>query len=207
MGPLRALQPFLRRAQARAAGARCELCGAPLGERHAHVVELVAHAMLCACVACAVLFREASAGGRRYRTVPDRVVAVGAAAADEASWARLEIPVRLAFLMRDGASGEWNAFYPSPAGPVEAPLADAATQALAALVPRAVEIEADVEALLIHRPLGGAARCLVVPIDACYELTGLVRASWRGFDGGDHARAAIDAFVARLEAVAQGGRS
>ena len=40
--------------------------------------------------------------------------------------------------------------------------------------------------------------CLLVPIDACYRLVGLVRMHWRGFDGGSEAWAAIDAFFAEL---------
>ena len=29
--------------------------------------------------------------------------------------------------------------------------------------------------------------CLLVPIDACYRLVGLVKLHWRGFDGGSEA--------------------
>ena len=35
-----------------------------------------------------------------------------------------------------------------------------------------------------------------MPIDACYELVGRLRALWRGFDGGQEAHDAIDAFFA-----------
>jgi hypothetical protein len=40
----------------------------------------------------------------------------------------------------------------------------------------------------------------VVPIDRCYELVGLLRTAWRGFDGGQEARAVLDAFFADLPA-------
>jgi hypothetical protein len=201
MHTFRALAPFARRAHARReAVARCELCSAAVGERHPHVVELASHAMRCACGACAVLFRDAHAGGGRYRTVSDRVVVPDLAPASDAEWARLEIPVRLAFVIRrDG----WVAFYPSPAGPVETPLSDAAATMLTTLVPLAAELEPEIEALFIYRSRQGDTRCLGVPVDACYELVGLVRRHWRGFDGGDEARAAIDEFVTRLEAVAK----
>ena len=33
-----------------------------------------------------------------------------------------------------------------------------------------------------------------MPIDACYELVGQLRTLWRGFDGGQEARDALDAF-------------
>jgi hypothetical protein len=201
MLPFRALAPFARRVHVRREPhARCELCGATVGERHEHVVELADHALRCACGACAVLFRDARAGGGRYRTVSDRVIAVANARVPEADWARLEIPVRLAFVVRREA---WLALYPSPAGPVESPLSDAAAQALATLIPPAAALEPEIEALLLHRTADGDTRAFVVPVDACFELVGLVRRHWRGFDGGDEARAAIEGFLARLEAVAE----
>ena len=38
----------------------------------------------------------------------------------------------------------------------------------------------------------------LVPIDRCYELVGALRTAWRGFDGGQEARALLDAFFADL---------
>jgi len=194
--------PFARRApQRREDHARCELCGAPVAERHAHVIALERHELQCACTACAVLFRDAHAGNGRYRTVPARVIAARNFLPGDADWARVEIPVQLAFVVRREG---WIAFYPSPAGTVEAPLSEAAAEALSSLVPLSAKVEPGVEALLIHRPRGGAnARCYLVPIDACYELVALVRRHWRGFDGGDEARAAIETFIARLDRAAE----
>ena len=66
-------------------------------------------------------------------------------------------------------------------------------------------MEPDVEALLVRRGDagrgGGPARALLVLVDACYRLDGLVRLHWKGFDGGAEA-VAIDAFFAEL--VAEG---
>ena len=47
------------------------------------------------------------------------------------------------------------------------------------------------------RRAGGA---FLVPIDRCYELVGALRTVWRGFDGGQEARALLDAFFADLAA-------
>ena len=196
MLPLRALLPYARRGRRTTETAeRCELCSAPVGEKHAHVVELAAHELRCACSACAVLFRDSRS---RFRTVPDRVLTLRTV--EDADWTRLEVPVQLAFLVRRGG---WVAVYPSPAGPVEAELSPDATSALEALVPGARNVEQEVEAIFLSRPRNGRVRCFLVPVDACYELVGQVRKSWRGFDGGDQAHAAIDAFVARLAAVAK----
>ena len=38
----------------------------------------------------------------------------------------------------------------------------------------------------------------LVPIDACYELAGLMRLNWHGFDGGTEAKASIAAFLANV---------
>jgi hypothetical protein len=181
---MRALLPYVRRSLS----AKCEICSAPLGARHAHVVELVTHGVKCACSACAVLFRD---GTGRFRTVPDRVEAVSAGG----DWSRLEIPVELAFIVRrDG----WIAFFPSPAGPVESPLSPGAAAALPELVPAAASLVPEVEAILLQRPRGGGVRCFVAPIDLCFELVGALKREWRGFSGGDRARNEIDAFFARL---------
>jgi Family of unknown function (DUF5947) len=59
----------------------------------------------------------------------------------------------------------------------------------------------DVEALLVRVPSdveAGQPECYLVPIDACYELAGGLRKLWRGFDGGQEARAFIDDFFATL---------
>jgi hypothetical protein len=58
-------------------------------------------------------------------------------------------------------------------------------------------MEFDVEALLL-RKAGGETECLLVPIDVCYELVGLVRMHWKGFDGGSEAWDKIDGFFADL---------
>jgi hypothetical protein len=41
--------------------------------------------------------------------------------------------------------------------------------------------------------------CHLVPIDACYELVGRMRMTWRGFDGGQEARTAMTEFFATVE--------
>ena len=61
--------------------------------------------------------------------------------------------------------------------------------------------------MLIRRQTAGF-ECYRLPIDRCYELVGLLRLHWRGFDGGDDVHAAIAAFFADVAsrcAVAPGG--
>ncbi len=55
------------------------------------------------------------------------------------------------------------------------------------------ELTPDVEAVLLRRVDDGF-ECYLVPIDACYELVGLVRQYWEGFAGGEEVWQRIDDF-------------
>jgi hypothetical protein len=180
---------------------RCHLCGGALAAEHRHVIDRVGRALACACAACASLCEEPRG---RWRALPGRVVTDPAFALDEAAWAELGVPVRLAFLFFNSSVGRWIALYPSPAGAVEAtldgqdPLAPLARASTLARV-----VQPDVEALLVRgRPRGGF-QLMLVPIDACYRLVGRVRTHWQGLHGGDRAWAEIDAFFDELETQAQ----
>ena len=60
----------------------------------------------------------------------------------------------------------------------------------------------DVEAVLITKGDAGIEHFLV-PIDACYELAGRMRLTWRGFDGGSEARASIEEFLGTVRTRAR----
>jgi hypothetical protein len=64
-------------------------------------------------------------------------------------------------------------------------------------------IEPDVEALLARRLANATIECYVVPIDACYELVGRMRRSWKGFDGGAEGWADIEAFFGSVRERAE----
>ncbi len=49
------------------------------------------------------------------------------------------------------------------------------------------------EAIVVLRR-HGTSRCFIVPIDAAYKLVGIIRTTWKGFDGGEEAWSRIDAF-------------
>jgi hypothetical protein len=138
------------------------------------------------------------------------VRSISSLAVGDAQWAALGVPVGLAFLYWSSAVGGPLAVYPGPAGATEAPVAPEAWDDLLAHAPDLRELEPDVEALLVRRPRlgegrggpaapGDGAAHLLVSIDLCYELVGLLRAHWRGFGGGDDAWRALDDFFAGLE--------
>ncbi|HET6502699.1 MAG TPA: DUF5947 family protein [Amycolatopsis sp.] len=199
------LQRFLRPAPQAAPGERCELCAEPLGERHSHLIDLDSRAIRCACRGCYLLFTRPGAG--RYRAVPERYLHAPDFPAGERLWDEAGIPVRMAFFFVNSQQDRTVGFYPSPAGATESLLPLGAWEDMLAgsesgesgseSGPRFGTIEPDVEALLVNRAAHGF-ECFLVPIDACYELVGLVKLRWRGFDGGTEAWTAIDGFFSAL---------
>jgi hypothetical protein len=182
-------------------GERCEMCSEPIAADHAHVVNVEARALLCTCRTCYLLFTRPGAAQGRYRAVPDRRLRLTGFQLSESRWDALQIPVRMAFLFHNTALGRVVSLYPSPAGATESLLPLEAWQDLVEANPVLGAMEPDVEALLVHGPRGGDGfECFLVPIDACYELTGVVRRRWRGFDGGEEAWRDIEDFFARLRA-------
>jgi uncharacterized protein DUF5947 len=188
---------ILERPAAEPVGERCEMCAEPVGAEHSHLVDLKARTLMCTCRGCALLFTNPGAAAGRFRIVPDRYLRDPASVMDDADWERLQIPVRLAFFLRNSELDRIVGFYPSPAGAMECELPMDGWADGPGRSPLAALLEPDVEALLVRGDRGRLASYLV-PVDACYELVGLVRLHWRGFDGGSDAWAAIDAFFDRL---------
>ncbi len=181
-----------------APGERCEFCAVPIDTAHSHLVDTRNRRLMCSCRPCYIVFTPKGAAQDRYKPVPERYERVDFTMSPEA-WDELQIPISIAFFFHNGESGDMVAFYPGPAGATESLLplqawnaATAGSAALATLLP-------DVEAILVRRPKTGPQLCYIVPIDACYELVGLIRTCWRGFDGGDDAWGKIDGFFDAID--------
>ena len=84
------------------------------------------------------------------------------------------------------------------AGATESQLSLDAWEQLAREIPLIASMRPDIEAVLVYRDRERHVEAYLVPIDVCYELTGLVRTSWEGIDGGDRSRAALDHFFAKI---------
>jgi hypothetical protein len=182
---------------------RCEMCAVPIAEAHQHVVNLESRQLMCTCRNCYLLF-DIEGAEQRYKAVPARYLSFPEFSLGPGQWDELEIPVGLAFLFRNSVLGRIIAFYPGPAGATESELPLAAWDSVVAGNPQLGVLEPDVEALLIRAPNHSRGQgssdytCNVVPIDACYELVGRLRQLWRGFDGGQDAHDAMDAFFAMV---------
>jgi hypothetical protein len=173
------------------------MCDTEIDDRHGHVADLENRSILCACRACYLLFTRETAGGLRYRAVPDRYLHDPGDQITPSEWESLQIPVAVAFFLRttapDTDATSAAAFYPGPAGATECLLDLDAWQRMCADHPLLAAARPDVEAIVIRRDTAHED-CYLVPIDACYELVGRMRMQWRGFDGGADAHASINAF-------------
>jgi hypothetical protein len=197
------LQDLLKKKPRSAPGERCDYCSVPLDSEHSHLIDLKSRRILCSCRPCYIVFQPQGAAQGRYKPVPSRYAEVEGFSVGDGEWDSLQIPIGLAFFFFNSIENKMVAFYPGPAGATESLLSLDAWETMAARHPLFATLEADVEAILIHRSRT-ANRCLIVPIDAAYELVGLMRTSWRGFDGGEEAWKRIDAFFSKISERAQG---
>jgi len=93
------------------------------------------------------------------------------------------------------------AMYPSPAGATESELHFETWNRLVEMNPVLSTLEADAEALIVNRTSDPPAFA-IAPIDRCYMLVGLIKASWEGISGGSGVEAAIARYFDELRRVA-----
>lgn len=196
--PLTTLRRISARRPAPPTGERCEMCAEAIAEEHQHVVDLSTRSLLCTCRGCYLLFSD-QAADLRFRAVPDRYLSFPDFRFGAADWDSLQIPVGLVFCFRNSAEARTVAFYPGPAGATESELPMSQWDEVVTGNPGFEQVLPDVEALLVRRLEDGAFDAHLVPIDACYELVGTMRTTWRGFDGGQEARQALATFFERVE--------
>lgn len=180
---------------------RCDLCGEPIPADHRHLLDLSSRELMCACQACRILFERPAAGGggAHYRLVPDRRLVLDGFVMDDVAWARLRIPVDMAFFFWSSQAEKVQAFYPGPMGATESQLELNAWEDLVRDNPVLDTLEPDVEALLVNRARG-ARLYFLVPIEDCYRLAGLIRTRWRGLSGGEEVWKEIDGFFKEVAA-------
>ncbi|MGA8925523.1 MAG: DUF5947 family protein [Solirubrobacterales bacterium] len=172
---------------------RCDLCGVGIPAEHEHMLHLGDRRILCACATC---WAQRS-GDPELRPTGSRVVWLEDFELPDELWARLEVPIGLAFFMRSSSVGGMVAMYPSPAGATESELKLEAWEDLRALNPELDSLEPDAEALVVNR-MSEQHAYVIAPIDECYGLVGAIKVTWEGISGGDAIERAVPTFFERL---------
>lgn len=194
-----AVAALRRLAQTRAAEEHCDFCAITLSEKHRHLLEVSNRHIICVCDPCALRFQDTVGG--RFKLIPRDPRALPDFQITDAEWESLALPINLAFFFHNSVTGKTVALYPSPAGAMESLLPLTSWTALAGKNPTLAEIRADTEALLVNR-VGGIREYFITPIDACFELVGLIRAHWRGLSGGEMVWEEIGKFFERIHEAA-----
>jgi Family of unknown function (DUF5947) len=171
----------------------CDLCRIEIPSEHEHLLHLGDRRILCVCATC---WAQRS-GDPELRPTGNRVVWLDDFEMPDELWARLEVPIGLAFFMRSSSVGAMVAMYPSPAGATESELELSAWDELRALNPQLETLEPDAEALVVNRMSEPHAH-VIAPIDECYGLVGAIKMSWEGISGGDAIERAVPTFFQRL---------
>ena len=122
-------------------------------------------------------------GDPELRPTGTRVLWLEELELDDEAWAAFGIPIGLAFFFRSSAGGRTVALYPSPAGATECELDLEPWERLRAANPVLTGLEPDAEALIVNR-LADPPQHAIAPIDECYRLVGLIRASGRNLGRG-----------------------
>ena len=173
----------------------CDFCSVALSPHHRHLLEVSNRKIVCSCDACALRFENIA--NSRFKLIPRESRTLSNFHISDSEWDDLALPIGLVFIFQNGSTGRPMAIYPSPAGATESLLSLESWQNITAKNPCLEELKPDVEALLINR-VGNARDYFIVPIDACFELVGLIRKNWRGLSGGEKVWAEIKTFFTRL---------
>ena len=190
--PLGALQ---RLAGIQSSEEQCDFCSVPLGSAHRHVLEIATRKVLCTCDPCGLRFEGVNGG--RYKLIPRRARRLPNVNLTDLQWASLSLPIELAFIFQSTPLQSPVALYPSPSGLIESRVPLTSWKALVAENPRLGQMEPDIEAFLGNRT-GNAREYYLVPIDACFELAGVIRVHWRGLTGGTTVWKEVGNFFSRL---------
>ncbi len=178
-------------------GGRCELCPISLAAEHRHLLDLEERRIVCVCPTCWSM----RSGDARYRPTGSRTVWLDGLDLPDDLWAAFQIPIGLAFFMRSSGTGGVVALYPSPAGATECELELEAWQRLVDANPVLEDLDADAEALIVNRMAEPHVH-VIAPLDDCYRLVGLIKATWEGISGGAGMEAAVERYFDGLRTSA-----
>ena len=169
----------------------------PSRSDHRHMLNLYERQIVCVCESCWAL----RSGDADFRPVGSRTLWLEGFRLPEELWAQFRIPIGLAFFMHSSVTDCVVAMYPSPAGATESELHFETWSRLVEMNPVLATMEPDAEGLIVNRT-SEPHSFAIAPIDRCYMLVGLIKASWEGISGGSGVEQAIAAFFDELHAKA-----
>ena len=175
----------------------CELCPLSLPEDHKHLLDLEERRIVCVCSTCWSI----RSGDARYRPTGSRTLWLQHLELSDELWAEFQIPIGLAFFLRSSDTDKVVGLYPSPAGATECELDLDAWDRLVAANPVLEDLDADAEALIVNR-LAEPHVHAIAPLDDCYRLVGIVKASWEGISGGPELEENVRRYFEGLRATA-----
>ena len=176
---------------------RCDLCGTTVPPDHRHMLNLYERQIVCVCESCWAL----RSGDSDFAPTGNRTVWLEAFELPEELWAQFRIPIGLAFFMHSSVTDCIVAMYPSPAGATESELHFETWSRLVEMNPVLQSLEHDTEGLIVNR-MSDPPAFAIAPIDRCYMLVGLIKASWEGISGGVAVERAIAGYFDELRARA-----
>ena len=203
LGDAAADQRAAARAGPTASAARC--APSPIAEQHQHVVNLDSRALMCTCRACYLLFTDRAGRPALPRRAGPLPVLPGLRARRGATGTRWRSRSAWPSSSPTRCSGRTVAFYPGPAGATESELPLDAWDARRGGQPAAR-----------HRAAPTSRRCCVRgartasdrvrPATWCRSTPATSWSAgcgrlWRGFDGGQEARARSTTFFAQVDAA------
>jgi Family of unknown function (DUF5947) len=176
---------------------RCDLCNTTVPPDHRHMLNLYERQIVCVCESCWAL----RSGDADFRPTGNRTLWLEDFELPEELWAQFRIPIGLAFFMHSSVTDCVVAMYPSPAGATESELHFETWSRLVAMNPVLESLEQDAEALIVNR-MSDPPAFAIAPIDRCYMLVGLIKASWEGISGGAGVEKAIAGYFDELRRAA-----
>jgi len=175
----------------------CDLCGTTVPSDHRHMLNLYERQIVCVCESCWGL----RSGDASFRPNGTRTLWLENFELPEDIWAQFRIPIGLAFFMHSSVTDCVVAMYPSPAGATESELHFETWGRLVDVNPLLRNLEPDAEGLIVNRT-GEPHQFAIAPIDRCYMLVGLIKASWEGISGGVAVERAIEGYFDELRKAA-----
>jgi Family of unknown function (DUF5947) len=157
------------------------------------MLNLYERQIVCVCESCWAL----RSGEADFAPTGSRTLWLEDFELPEELWAQFRIPIGLAFFMHSSVTDCIVAMYPSPAGATESELHFETWSRLAKLNPVLETLEPDAEGLIVNR-ISDPPAFAIAPIDRCYMLVGLVKASWEGISGGAAVEEAIAGYFDEL---------